>query len=123
MSATDPGEPVAWHVELAVRPGRLEALRELTEEMVALTRSEPGALAYERYVSEDGATVWVYERYADSAAALAHLETFARRFGRRFAALVERRRFTVLGQPSEGLRAVLDGYGAVYHRRLAGFSR
>jgi hypothetical protein len=32
------GEQVAWHVELTVKPGALEALRALTGEMVEATR-------------------------------------------------------------------------------------
>jgi len=31
-------EQVAWHVELAVKPGALEAFRALTDEMVEATR-------------------------------------------------------------------------------------
>ncbi len=46
-------EQVAWHVELAVKPGALEAFRALTDEMVEATRGEPGVLRYERFVSAD----------------------------------------------------------------------
>ncbi|MGE3536200.1 MAG: putative quinol monooxygenase [Candidatus Tectimicrobiota bacterium] len=114
-------KPIAWQVELAVRPGALDAFRALTVEMVAATRQEPGVLCYERFISPDGRLVHVYERYADSAAALAHLHAFARQFGTRFAALVERQRFTVYGTPSAELRALLDGFGARYLRLLDGF--
>jgi hypothetical protein len=41
--------------------------------------------------------VHVYERYVDSAAAVAHLRTFGRKFGGRFAGMVDRTRFTVYG--------------------------
>jgi hypothetical protein len=40
------GNQVAWQVELAVKPGALEALRVLTAEMVAATRHKPGVLYY-----------------------------------------------------------------------------
>ena len=90
-----PAEPISWHVELAVKPGALDSFRTLTGEMVAFTRGETGVLAYQRFISEDCGTVHVYERYADCAAALAHLRNFARHFAARFAQLVERRRFTV----------------------------
>lgn len=117
----DPEHQIAWHVELAVKPGQLESFRALTGEMVELTRRETGVLGYQRFVSDDGGTVHVYERYADSAAALAHLRNFARHFSARFGQLVERRRFTVLGRPSEELRAVLDGLGATYAQPLGDF--
>jgi hypothetical protein len=37
-------------------------------------RREPGVLSYQRFVSEDGTIIHLYERYADSATAVAHLE-------------------------------------------------
>ncbi|MBV9017520.1 MAG: antibiotic biosynthesis monooxygenase [Alphaproteobacteria bacterium] len=105
---------IAWHVELAVRPGQLESFRELTFEMVEFVASEPGVLAYERFVSADGATVHVYERYKSSAAAVAHLRNFASKFAERFSAMVDRRRFAVFGVAEPELRTILDPLGAVY---------
>jgi hypothetical protein len=73
-------------------------------------------------VSEDGQVVHVYERYADSASALAHLRTFAKRFGGRFLSMVDRTRFTVFGTPSDELKGILDGFGATYLRPLGDFA-
>lgn len=114
---------VAWVVEVTVEPGALDAFRALTEAMVEATKDEPGALVYERFVSDDGRAVHLYERYADSAAALTHLRMFADRFSARFGALAERRRVSVYGDPSPELRASLDRIGAVYLAPFAGFSR
>jgi quinol monooxygenase YgiN len=105
---------IAWHVELAVRPGQLESFRELTVEMVDFATNEPGVLAYERFVSADGGTVHVYERYENAAAAIAHLRNFASQFAGRFSALADRKRFTVFGVPNPELEAMLDPLGAVY---------
>jgi quinol monooxygenase YgiN len=116
------GDQVSWRVELAVKPGELDNFRTLTGEMVESTRSERGVLSYERFVSDDGKAVHVYERYADSAAALAHLRAFERKFGQRFVSMVERKRFTVFGAPSRELRNVLDGFGAVYLRPFGEFA-
>jgi quinol monooxygenase YgiN len=71
------GDQISWHVELAVKPGQIENFQALTGEMVESTRDEPGVLDYERFVSDDGKFVHVYERYADSAAAVAHLRLTA----------------------------------------------
>jgi hypothetical protein len=60
------GEHVSWQVELAVKPGQLESFRGLTREMVEFTKSEAGVLVYERYVSGDARSIFVYERYTDS---------------------------------------------------------
>jgi quinol monooxygenase YgiN len=112
---------VSWWVELAVRPDDLDAFEALTGEMVAAARNEQGVLAYQRFVSHDRLTVYVHERYEHSAAAVAHLVKFAATFGERYGRLVERKRFLVLGDPSDALRAILDKYGATYHRPFGPF--
>ena len=112
------GGEISWHVELRVRPEQLDNFRTLTAEMVAVTRREPGVLSYQRFVSEDGTTVYACERYSDSGAAVAHLETFAKRFATRFSAMVERKTFTVFGDPSAELKAVLDRFNPMYLKPL-----
>ena len=72
---------ISWHVELQVKPGQLNDLRALTEQMVESTRTEPGALIYERYISDDHQIVHVFERYVDSNAAVAHLTAFGKMYG------------------------------------------
>ena len=109
------GGQVSWHVELAVKPGELENFRALTREMVEVARSEPGVLIYERFAGQDGKVVHVYERYSDSAAALAHLLEFQQRFGERFSGMVDRKRFTVFGAADDELRRLLDGFGATIY--------
>jgi hypothetical protein len=54
---------ISWHVELRIKPGQLDSFRALTGEMVAFTRREAGALSYQRFVSADGTTLHIYERY------------------------------------------------------------
>jgi quinol monooxygenase YgiN len=109
---------IAWWVELAVKPGRLENFRQLTRAMVDFTRNEPGVLCYQRFVSDDEAVVHAYEQYEDSDAALAHLRNFRERFSRSFLTMVDRRRFTVYGTPNAELKGVLDSLGAVYLKRF-----
>lgn len=115
-------EEVSWHVELSVRTGRLNDFRELTGDMVEATRQEHGVLSYQRYVIANGTLVHLYERYENSAAALAHLRNFAARFGSRFSTMVERRRFIVFGRPSDELRRRLDEYGPTYCVPFGDFS-
>ena len=118
------GGQVSWHVELAVKTGELENFRALTHEMVEYSRSEPGVLIYERFSSRDGKVVHVYERYADTATALAHLLEFRNKFGERFSGMVDRRRFTVFGTPSSELKRVLDEFGAtIYLYPFGGLTR
>ena len=63
---------VSWLIELAVKPNTFEELRTLTRDMVDETRTEAGAVIYERYFSDDH-TMHFYERYIDSASAIEHL--------------------------------------------------
>ncbi|HMA00188.1 MAG TPA: antibiotic biosynthesis monooxygenase [Steroidobacteraceae bacterium] len=105
---------ICWLVELTIKPGQLETFGALTGEMVDSTRRELGVLSYQRFISEDRKTIHVFERYEDSAAALAHLQVFAEKFAARFQELVERKRFVVFGCPTAELKAALDGYGASY---------
>jgi quinol monooxygenase YgiN len=37
---------ISWHVELAIKPGRLESFRALTGDMVEAARRELGILSY-----------------------------------------------------------------------------
>ncbi len=103
---------VSWRVELAISEGRLDEFLALTVEMVEFAKTESGVLSYQRFVSQDGQTVHVYERYADSHAALTHLQNFAERFAPRFSSMASRRQFDVYGAPSEELKSVLVGFGA-----------
>jgi quinol monooxygenase YgiN len=112
---------VSWWVELALRPGCLENFAKLTGEMVASAQAENGVLAYQRFISEDGQTIFVHERYEDSGAAIEHLRTFIATFDERYASMVERKRFVVFGDPSDELRTLLNGYGATYHRPFGPF--
>ena len=112
---------IAWRVELQVKPGQFDNFRRLTGEMVAFARSEGGVLSYQRFVSQDGSQVYAYERYADSAAALAHLEIFKTRFAARFEAMVARQQFTVFGHPDPALKEVLDRFSAVYLKPFGDF--
>jgi quinol monooxygenase YgiN len=105
---------ISWHVELRIKPGHLDNFRLLTEEMVAFTRHEPGALSYQRFISADDMTIHVYERYINSAAALSHLQAFSRTYSERFSGMVERTRFVVFGYPNAELKAVLDTFNATY---------
>jgi quinol monooxygenase YgiN len=113
---------ISWHVDLAIKSEQLDNFHTLTGEMVETARRETGVLSYQRFVSEDCKTVHIYERYADSDTAIAHLQTFTKVFAERFEGMVERKRFIVLGCPTAQLRAILDGLGAIYLKPLGEFA-
>lgn len=121
-SAVPPlGTEVAWLVELAVNPGALETVRALMEEMVTSAQGEAGTLSYAWYVSADGRTVAIYERYADDAAVLAHQATFGERFAERFLEAMTPTRYTVFGAPGAEVREALSGFNPSYLQPFGGF--
>ncbi len=108
---------------MSVREGRLNDAKQLVSEMVEAVRGEPGALTYEYFLSDDGASCHIYERYADSAAVMAHLGNFGANFAERFMECFEPKSLSVYGPVSDEARGALDGLGAAYLQRLDGFSR
>jgi quinol monooxygenase YgiN len=115
-------DEISWQVELAIEPARFDSFRALTNEMIESTRLEEGVLIYERFLSEDGGKVLVYERYANSEAAILHLRSFQEKFADAFGRLVKRERFLVFGTPNDELKRMLSGFDATFVRPMAGFS-
>lgn len=117
-------EHVSWLLELDVHPGKAGELRTLMREMVAATEAnEPGTLDYEWSVSGDDSSCHIFERYADSAAAMIHARTFGSRFAERFLQVVSPTRLVLYGSPSPELAAALEGFSPVRMKSIGGFSR
>lgn len=117
-------EQVGWIVELAVKDGKLDALRELADEMVTTTQeNEPGTLTYDWHISENGKEVTIIERYADSGAAMIHINTFAEKFSERFSDVADQTRLLAYGNPNDTVRSALSGAGGIFTTPIIGFSR
>ena len=114
---------ISWNLRLSVVEGKLDDARSLMHEMVEATRNESGTLGYEWFLSADGGTCHICERYADSGAALVHLGNFGAHFAERFLQCFAPTDLTVYGEPSDEARAALDGFGAAYLGSLGGFHR
>jgi hypothetical protein len=117
------GNEIAWLFEVEVKPGRRAEWDALVPEQVASTREEQGAQAYQFFGQPDGDTVCIYERYADSEAAMVHMGIFGEKFATRFLDLVTPSRFTVLGPASQALIDALAPIGAVVYAPVDGFAR
>ncbi len=117
-------DAVSWVLELNVKDGQLDAFKALAREMSKATQAnEPGTSHYEWFAGDDGKTVHVYERYADSAATMVHLGTFGAKFAERFLACVDPARLMVYGDPSAEVRGALAGLGAAHMTQFDGFAR
>lgn len=111
-------------LEVAIQPGREVEFRTLVAEIVAATEAdEPGTLDYEWSISADGRRGHLVERYADSAAVLAHLANFMARFAERFLAVVTPGAFTIYGAPSDAVKGALAGFQPTHMEPVDGFSR
>jgi quinol monooxygenase YgiN len=114
---------LSWVLQCAVKDGQLDEFKELMEEMVAGTSDEAGAISYEWFISDDGSTVHLYEKYADSDAAIAHLNDFRANWAGRFMGCVDVKGFTVYGSPSEAAREVMAPLRANLLAPWGGFAR
>ncbi len=114
---------VSWNLQLSVRSGCLDDARGLMNEMVEATRDEEGTEGYEWFLSGDGMSCHICERYADSDAVMVHLGNFGSKFADRFLACFEPSALYVYGEPSDNARAALDGFSATYLGTFGGFSR
>jgi len=115
---------VSWLLALQIRPGKLDAFRDLVDDMVSATlETEPGTLNYEWFVTPDNSTCHIYERYVDSDATLPHLAAFGANFAERFMAILEPVGFTVYGSPSAEVVEALSAFGPVHMAQVGGFAR
>lgn len=113
---------VHWRLELEVQSGKDE-LNNLTAELVSASEAEPGTLVYEVSMSSDGKTCHFYERFADSAAALAHLGGFQANFAEQFMQVFKPVRIVVYGSPNAQVKEALAAFGPEYMKSVAGFAR
>ncbi|MDP2620140.1 MAG: antibiotic biosynthesis monooxygenase [Hyphomicrobiales bacterium] len=115
---------VHWVREGDIKEGKLDAFKELMAEMVEAARAEePDTLNYEWFLSDDGQRCQISERYKDSAAAMAHLASFGRRFAERFMAVLTPTRMVVFGDPDDAVRGALSGFDPAYYTLIGGFAR
>lgn len=115
---------VSWMLELNIQNGQGENLPALIEEMVGATKAgEPGTLDYQWSTSADGTTCHIFERYADSAAVMAHLGTFGEKYAGRFMEIFAPTRFVVYGSPNQEVKDALASFGPTYMHSAGGFSR
>ena len=107
-----------------INAGQLDNLKALLMEMMdTIQRDEPGTLNYEWFIADDGKSVHVYERYADSGACMAHLGNIGPKYGERLHACVTATKITIYGNPSDKVREVFAHYPTIYMSPFAGVAR
>lgn len=117
-------ENIFWVLVTKVKEGELDNLRTLMSELSESTKAnEPEAINYEWFISADEKYCHLFEKYSNSSATIDHMKSFFKNFGKRFMSILEIKSFTVYGNPSDELRAILDPLGVVYMVPFGGFSR
>jgi quinol monooxygenase YgiN len=97
-------DSVFFVVELEVKPGQVDELQSVMEEMAAVTQAdEPGTLNYEWFLTDDGSACYIFERYADAEAGVVHSRTFPPELSQRAMAF-RPTRLTAYGSLSEAIR-------------------
>jgi quinol monooxygenase YgiN len=113
---------ISWVFEAAIKPDGLDDYRALAQEISADNEaSEPGQTIFEWFI--DDHDVHIYERYADSAAAVFHVQRFVANFVERFLSLCTPTRMSVYGEPSDELKAAIAGFNPRYLGLVAGHAR
>jgi quinol monooxygenase YgiN len=116
-------DAVSWAVDVSIKAGQLDAFKALVEEMVQWSRADSDTLSYEWFLNEDNTSCHIYERYASSAAALAHVKIFIERYAEPFMGTVDMKGMTVFGPAEAELKGIMGGFGANFMGQFNGFAR
>jgi len=115
---------VQFNVDLTINEGKLDAFQAIVEAMTAGTRKEPGALAYEWYLSGDRKRCRLVENYKDADAVLAHMtSSVVRELVPKMLAVSRLDRFEVYGDPGPKAAEPLAGVGAEIFQFWQGLGR
>jgi quinol monooxygenase YgiN len=113
---------ISWVFEAAVKPDALDDYGALARKISADNQAaEPGQEIFEWFIA--GQDVHIYERYRNSAAALAHVQRFVENFASGFLSLCTPTRRSVYGEPSDELKVALTDFNPRYLESLAGHAR
>jgi len=114
---------ICFNLVATVAPGKFDAFKAFIGPVVEQTKREPGCLGYELTVSDDKSTVYMLERFRDSAAIIHHItETFSKS-AKEFGELVTVTNFVIFGDPNPEVRKMLEGAAAIYTSRFDGFTK
>lgn len=116
-------ETIHLQLKVGVPAGNAAAFEALMNELVAVSRKEPGTLVYEWYATADGGTWHILERYADGPQGDAHVKGFAENYAGRFFELIDGCEAVVSDNATPYIRGVLDGVGPLYISQRGGFNR
>jgi quinol monooxygenase YgiN len=121
MEAAMRSEQVYWVFTVTV--DRMDKFMPLIIRLVAATEKEPGALQFECNIGSDRKTVDIFERYADSKAALFHQTASFAPCSKEFFAAAKLTRWVIYGTPSDEFKKANADFHPTYMTPLGGFVR
>ena len=113
---------IFWILRADIGDGNLEAVKDIANTFIDLTKTEVGSLAYEWSTTPDGKQLHVYERFASSDAALAHLGNVGAHIPMLFE-LTELKAVDCYGSASDEFKEAVKDLPMTYHNTFAGFRR
>ena len=113
---------IYWTISANVKEGRLGGLKEHIVKMVEITKTEEGALNYGFWLNEDSTRLFIHERYANSEAAIAHIQNVGPHLDP-FLDAVEMDPIVILGPVNDEVKGVFAAFGASYTTFLGGLNR
>ena len=120
-------DDITFIIDLKVNPNSTENLNVFVNEITQnVINTEDFCLEYGYYVSEDGISVTLYEKYIDSESAVKHGQNFiSGPFFERFFNLFTLEKFIVTGPASDGFKNFTQENGFVieYRNSVDGFVR
>ena len=102
---------------------QMDKFKLLTQKLVAATEREPGALQFEFSAGSDQKTVDIFERYADSNAALVHQRESFGPFAKEFFALAKLTRWVMYGTFGDEFKKANADFHPIYMSPFGGFVR
>jgi len=117
-------QTVRLNVALTINDGKLAGFEEIAAAMIAGTRKEPGALAYDWHFSADRKRCRLIETYANADALLAHFKgPVVQQFVPRLVEVSKVDRFEVYGNPGPEATKMLAPFGAEIFEDWQGLGR
>jgi len=115
---------VSWIIECRAKTEDASAILALAEAMSAdFNESEPDTLNFEWSYSEQLGIYLLHERYANSESAQKHIEKFGSAYAGKFLELLDIKKVTVFGFPTESLTETLGGMNPYMATFTSGFNR
>jgi quinol monooxygenase YgiN len=117
-------DTVRFIVDFTIDDGQLDAFEHISQEMTALTETEPGTLAYDWYLSGDRQRCRLYESYTDGNAVVAHLTgPVVQQLVPKLLGVSKLSGFEVYGDPGPTATEMLAGLGAELFQPWLAISR